>query len=227
MHHSICIATLCPSTEPHNTAALNSDHVHGFMTPTPSILPLPQEVVAQIKSSTAIGSLTGVVLDLFKNALDARATHVDATIDFARGACTVEDDGLGIPPIEFGAEGRLGQLYCVSPPSPTSACATSNQSPRHIQIRCQRHHLPRPPRHLPRLALCSIFAFHHVAPPPTPLPQLGHISSWQACRAAVTRLLPSKHTWQARYPRNSSQFVRKSPCPSQTALQSGDPETRG
>jgi DNA mismatch repair protein MLH3 len=83
------------------------------MTSTPSIQLLPEDVVSQIKSSTAISSLTGVVLDLFKNALDASATHVDATIDFARGACTVEDDGLGIPPIEFGAEGRLAQLYCV------------------------------------------------------------------------------------------------------------------
>jgi hypothetical protein len=79
----------------------------------PSILPLPQEVVAQIRSSSAIVSLTGVVLELLKNSLDAKATKVDATIDFARGTCTVEDDGLGIPPLEFREEGGLGKLYCT------------------------------------------------------------------------------------------------------------------
>jgi DNA mismatch repair protein MLH3 len=80
---------------------------------TPCILPLPAEVVAQIKSSTTITSLTGVVLELFKNSLDARATKIEATIDFARGACTVEDDGLGIAPCEFGEEGGLGRRYCM------------------------------------------------------------------------------------------------------------------
>ena len=78
-----------------------------------SILPLPEHVVAQIKSSTAIVSLTGVVLELLKNALDARATKVEVTVDFARGACTVEDDGLGIAPLEFREEGGLGKLYCM------------------------------------------------------------------------------------------------------------------
>jgi DNA mismatch repair protein MLH3 len=77
------------------------------------ILPLPDDVVAQIKSSTAIVSLTAVILDLLKNSLDARATRVEATVDFARGGCTIEDDGLGIPPPEFREEGGLGKLYCM------------------------------------------------------------------------------------------------------------------
>jgi hypothetical protein len=81
--------------------------------PRPSILPLPAEVVAQIKSSTTIVSLNGVVLELFKNALDAKATKIEATIDYARGACTVEDDGVGISPLEFRDEGGLGKLYCM------------------------------------------------------------------------------------------------------------------
>lgn len=78
-----------------------------------SILPLPDEVVAQIKSSTAIVSLNGVVLELLKNSLDARAAKVDLDVDFARGACTVEDDGVGIAPLEFREEGGLGKLYCT------------------------------------------------------------------------------------------------------------------
>lgn len=77
-----------------------------------SILPLPEEVVAQIKSSTAIVSLTGVVLELLHNALDAKATKIDATVDFARGGCLVEDNGLGIAPSEFREDGGLGKLYC-------------------------------------------------------------------------------------------------------------------
>ncbi|KAJ4347582.1 DNA mismatch repair protein [Ascochyta clinopodiicola] len=79
-----------------------------------SIRPLPDEVVAQIKSSTAIVSLTGVVLELLKNSLDARASKIDVTVDFARGGCTIEDDGLGIAPAEFREDGGLGKLYCTS-----------------------------------------------------------------------------------------------------------------
>jgi len=76
------------------------------------ILPLPADVVAQIKSSTAIVSLTGVVLELLKNSLDAKATRIEATVDFARGSCTAEDDGLGIAPPEFSETGGLGKMYC-------------------------------------------------------------------------------------------------------------------
>ncbi|KAF2262310.1 hypothetical protein CC78DRAFT_520458 [Lojkania enalia] len=83
-------------------------------TPKGSILPLPEEVVAQIKSSTAIVSLTGVVLELLKNALDAGAGKIEATVDFGRGGCSVEDNGLGIAPLEFSEAGRLGKLYCTS-----------------------------------------------------------------------------------------------------------------
>ncbi|UPX17151.1 DNA mismatch repair protein [Ascochyta rabiei] len=79
-----------------------------------SIRPLPDEAVAQIKSSTAIVSLTGVVLELLRNSLDARASKIDVTVDFARGGCTVEDDGLGLAPAEFREDGGLGKLYCTS-----------------------------------------------------------------------------------------------------------------
>ena len=79
-----------------------------------AILPLPKDVVAQIKSSTAIVSLSGVVFELLTNSLDAGATKIEATVDFARGGCSVEDDGLGIAPSEFGEDGGLGKLYCSS-----------------------------------------------------------------------------------------------------------------
>jgi DNA mismatch repair protein MLH3 len=76
------------------------------------ILPLPEHVVAQIKSSSAIVSLRDVVLELLKNSLDAKATRIEATVDFTRGGCTVEDNGLGIAPAELREDGGLGKLYC-------------------------------------------------------------------------------------------------------------------
>ncbi|KAF1849572.1 uncharacterized protein K460DRAFT_360433 [Cucurbitaria berberidis CBS 394.84] len=79
-----------------------------------SILPLPDAVIAQVKSSTAIVSLTGVILGLLSNSLDAKASSIDATVDFARGGCTIEDNGLGISPVEFTDEGGLGKLHCTS-----------------------------------------------------------------------------------------------------------------
>ena len=79
---------------------------------TARILPLPPDVIAQIKSCTAVTSLTGAVLDLIQNSLDADAGKVDMTVDFPRGACIVEDDGLGILPAEFREGGGLGKLHC-------------------------------------------------------------------------------------------------------------------
>lgn len=78
-----------------------------------SIRPLPDGVVAQIKSAAVIVSLTGVVLELLKNSLDARASKIIVTVDFTRGGCTIEDDGLGISPAEFSEGGGLGKLYCM------------------------------------------------------------------------------------------------------------------
>ncbi|CAD0088329.1 unnamed protein product [Aureobasidium mustum] len=79
-----------------------------------AILPLPENVVAQIKSSTTITSLNQVVLGLFENSLDAQATKIDIIIDHGRGGCTVEDNGIGILPSEFRATGGLGRLYHTS-----------------------------------------------------------------------------------------------------------------
>ena len=78
-----------------------------------AILPLPPQVVAQIKSSVLITSLNDVVLDLAKNALDANATKIDVTVNFAHGGCVVEDDGDGIRREEFQETGGLGKLHCM------------------------------------------------------------------------------------------------------------------
>ncbi|KAI0518373.1 hypothetical protein F5B22DRAFT_600961 [Xylaria bambusicola] len=79
-----------------------------------SIQPLPDDVVAQIKSSTAITTLNGAVCGLVRNSLDAGASKVNISIDYVRGNCCVEDDGLGIPPAEFHPRGGLGKLHFTS-----------------------------------------------------------------------------------------------------------------
>ncbi|KAI0136937.1 hypothetical protein BJ170DRAFT_35860 [Xylariales sp. AK1849] len=79
-----------------------------------SIQQLPDDVVAQIKSSTTITSLNGVICGLIKNSLDSNATKITAAVDYARGNCSVEDNGTGIPPAEFGPSGGLGKLHYTS-----------------------------------------------------------------------------------------------------------------
>ncbi|KAI9054024.1 hypothetical protein LZ554_001197 [Drepanopeziza brunnea f. sp. 'monogermtubi'] len=79
-----------------------------------SIQPLPPDVVAQIKSSIIITSLNGVVRELVKNSLDAGATKIEICLDYGHGGCSVEDDGLGILPSEFSADGHLGKLHYSS-----------------------------------------------------------------------------------------------------------------
>ena len=76
-----------------------------------SIRPLPPDVVAQIKSSTVITSVNGVIYELMKNSLDAGAKKIDVTVDYSRGGCTVEDDGLGILPLDFASGGGLGKPH--------------------------------------------------------------------------------------------------------------------
>lgn len=76
-----------------------------------AIVALPIDVVAQIKSSATITSLTFAILGLVQNSLDAQATRINIDVDFKRGGCVVEDDGLGILPTEFGENGGLGKLY--------------------------------------------------------------------------------------------------------------------
>ncbi|OBT69717.1 hypothetical protein VE03_00870 [Pseudogymnoascus sp. 23342-1-I1] len=79
-----------------------------------AIAPLPPEVVAQIKSSVSITSVNGVIIQLLKNSLDASAGKVDIQVDYGRGSCIVEDDGLGIAPAEFQPSGGLAKLHHTS-----------------------------------------------------------------------------------------------------------------
>ncbi|KAJ6179269.1 hypothetical protein N7519_009730 [Penicillium mononematosum] len=85
------------------------------MPPSQSMIrALPSDVIAKVKSSTSIVHLTGVILELVKNSLDANARTVFVTVDFKRGGCIVEDDGNGIPPAEFEDTGGLGKPHHTS-----------------------------------------------------------------------------------------------------------------
>ena len=95
-----------------------------------SIQPLPPDVVAQIKSSITITSLNVVVCELVQNSLDANAKKVDISVDYSKGNCSVEDDGLGILPSEFQTTGHLGKLYRKSVLSSISCKADMLQTHR-------------------------------------------------------------------------------------------------
>ena len=95
------------------------------------IIALPPEVAAKIKSSTTIPSLTSVVIGLVENALDANALKIEVTVDYAKGCCTVEDDGHGITPNDFKEDGGLGKGFRKDTGTVTSVPLTGD---RHVKI---------------------------------------------------------------------------------------------
>jgi DNA mismatch repair protein MLH3 len=104
----------------------NMEYISGQETQNTSstILPLPEDVVAQIKSSTTITNLNQVILGLFENSLDAQATKIDISVDYRRGGCTIEDNGIGILPLEFRETGGLGRMYHTSKQQNNAQCRT-------------------------------------------------------------------------------------------------------
>lgn len=82
-----------------------------------SIKSLPEDVIDKIRSSSTLTSLNAAVSGLVKNALDASASRIIVRVDYSRGNCTVEDNGLGIAPEEFTARGGLGKPHSSFLPS--------------------------------------------------------------------------------------------------------------
>lgn len=78
------------------------------------ILPLSEDAISRINSSKQITSLSGVVLALLENSLDAEATKIEISVNFGRGSCVVEDNGCGIPATEFLEHGGLGKYHHTS-----------------------------------------------------------------------------------------------------------------
>ncbi|KAK2022721.1 hypothetical protein LX32DRAFT_602297 [Colletotrichum zoysiae] len=83
-----------------------------------SIKPLPEDVIRRMRSSATVTSINRVVCGLVKNSLDAGATRLKITVDYSRGNCIVEDDGIGILPLEFRETGGLGRLHHTSRHAP-------------------------------------------------------------------------------------------------------------
>ena len=149
----------------------------------PSILPLPPEVAAQIRSSTTIPSLSTVVLGLLANSLDADASRINISVDLRRGAASVEDDGNGIPPKEFGEHGGLGKPYREVDILPFAVVWLI--SCRYIEIR----QLPRHPWEERNISeLCSRFVHpeHHLPSPGLSTTCNTHPASLQAGRKTDT-----------------------------------------
>lgn len=69
---------------------------------------------SKIKYSVQITSLTDVVLELVKNALDAHAENIKIVLNYAHGFCSILDDGHGIPVNEFEPDGGLGKAFHTS-----------------------------------------------------------------------------------------------------------------
>ncbi|KAF7193575.1 DNA mismatch repair protein MLH3 [Pseudocercospora fuligena] len=90
------------------------DLFHATSLSAQRIFPLSAEPISQIHSSKHVTSLTDVVLSLLENSLDAGANRIDISVDWRRGGCTVDDNGVGINPSEFEPNGGLGKLYCTS-----------------------------------------------------------------------------------------------------------------
>jgi DNA mismatch repair protein MLH3 len=98
-----------------------------------SIQPLPPEAAARIRSSSAITTLNEAVAGLVKNSLDAGATRISVSVEYARGNCVVDDDGDGILPAEFREGGGLGRANCACIVHRTILCCLQHhgrQSPR-------------------------------------------------------------------------------------------------
>ena len=74
-----------------------------------NISPLPNDVAAKLKSSTTVPSLPSAILGLIENSLDASASQIEVEVSFSRGACSVEDNGTGITPVNFHEDGGLGK----------------------------------------------------------------------------------------------------------------------
>jgi hypothetical protein len=129
-----------------------------------SIRPLPPDVVAQIKSSTTITSLNGVVSELVQNSLDAGSTKIDISVDYSRGGCIVEDDGLGILPSEFGKTGSLGKPYRRDLGIFCECLVAALTRDRFLQVQ-QSNPYSRRTRDVPCLCISYVSIVHHISSP--------------------------------------------------------------
>lgn len=78
----------------------------------PTIRKLPESVALRLRSTLVVTSLSDAVFQLVQNSLDADARNIRVQANLARNSCVVEDDGVGILPVDMG---MVGQMYGQSP----------------------------------------------------------------------------------------------------------------
>lgn len=78
----------------------------------PTIRKLPESVALRLRSTLVVTSLSDAVFQLVQNSLDADARSIRVQANLARNSCVVEDDGVGIQPVDMG---MVGQMYGQSP----------------------------------------------------------------------------------------------------------------
>lgn len=81
-------------------------------TEAPTIRKLPESVALRLRSTLVVTSLSDAVFQLVQNSLDADARNIRVQANLARNSCVVEDDGVGILPVDMG---MVGQMYGQSP----------------------------------------------------------------------------------------------------------------
>ena len=72
-----------------------------------NIKPIASDVAAKIIASSAVNSLSDVVLGLVRNALEAGASQISVALSFDSGSCSVEDNGKGLNISKLGSHNQL------------------------------------------------------------------------------------------------------------------------
>lgn len=78
----------------------------------PTIRKLPESVALRLRSTLVVTSLSDAVFQLVQNSLDADARNIRVQANLTRNSCVVEDDGVGILPVDVS---MVGQMYGQSP----------------------------------------------------------------------------------------------------------------
>jgi DNA mismatch repair protein MLH3 len=80
---------------------------------TPTIRRLPESVVTHLRSTLAVTTLSDAISELVQNSLDANARSIKIQVNLPRNSCVIEDDGVGIAPVDVS---MVGKMYGLSPP---------------------------------------------------------------------------------------------------------------
>lgn len=80
----------------------------------PTIRRLPESVALRLRSTLAVTTLSDAISQLVQNSLDAEARNIKIQANLSRNSCVVEDDGVGILPVDVN---MVGKMYGLSLPT--------------------------------------------------------------------------------------------------------------